>query len=224
MENIHSETYSLLIEQYIKEPAEKDRVFDAMHTMPPVQEKAAWAMQWMNTDNSFAERLMAFAAVEGILFSGSFCAIYWLKKRGLMPGLPFSIELISRDEGLHAEFACLLYNMLQNKLPDNAVHDIIKGAVTAERRFICDALSCDLIGMNNELMTKYIEFVADRLLSALGHPKLFGTCNPFDWMELISLQGKTNFFEKRVREYQNAGVMASLESTETAAFSLDVDF
>merc|ERR1711976_456136 len=224
MENIHSETYSLLIEQYIKDPAEKERVFDAMHTMPPVQEKAAWAMQWMNTDNSFAERLVAFAAVEGILFSGSFCAIFWLKKRGLMPGLTFSNELISRDEGLHTEFACLLYNMLQNKLPDSVVHDIIRGAVAAERRFICDALSCDLIGMNNELMTRYIEFVADRLLSALGHPKLFGASNPFDWMELISLQGKTNFFEKRVGEYAKAGVMASLSENTESAFSLDVDF
>merc|ERR1711998_492581 len=157
------------IEQYIKDPAEKDRVFDAMHTMPPVQAKAEWALSWMNNRNSFAERVIAFAAVEGILFSGSFCAIYWLKKRGLMPGLTFSNELISRDEGLHTEFACLLYGMLQNKLPDDVVHGIIKGAVTAERRFICDALSCDLIGMNNELMTKYIEFVADRLLVALGH-------------------------------------------------------
>jgi ribonucleoside-diphosphate reductase subunit M2 len=225
MENIHSETYSLLIEQYIRDPAEKDKIFDAIHTMPAVSDKAKWAVQWMQKDNSFAERVVAFAAVEGILFSGSFCAIYWLKKRGLMPGLTFSNELISRDEGLHTEFACLLYRMLQNKLPDDVMNGIIKGAVDAERRFICDALSCDLIGMNNELMTRYIEFVADRLLTALGHPKLFGASNPFDWMELISLQGKTNFFEKRVGEYQKAGVMASAtEGTETAAFSLDVDF
>merc|ERR1712232_1485981 len=225
MENIHSETYSLLIEQYIKDPAEKDRVFDAMHTMPPVQEKAAWAMQWMNTDNSFAERLMAFAAVEGILFSGSFCAIYWLKKRGLMPGLTFSNELISRDEGLHAEFACLLYGMLQNPLPEDVVHSIVQGAVEVERKFICEALSCDLIGMNSELMTKYIEFVADRLLTALGHSKLFDASNPFDWMELISLQGKTNFFEKRVGEYQKAGVMATTSGhEESRGFSLDADF
>jgi len=225
MENIHSETYSLLIEQYIREPSEKEGIFDAIHTMPAVREKAQWAVQWMQRDNSFAERVVAFAAVEGILFSGSFCAIYWLKKRGLMPGLTFSNELISRDEGLHTEFACMLYRMLQNKLPDDVVHGIIKGAVTAERRFICDALSCDLIGMNNELMTKYIEFVADRLLVALGHPKIFKASNPFDWMELISLQGKTNFFEKRVGEYQKAGVMASAaENTESAAFSLDVDF
>merc|ERR1712078_321613 len=202
MENIHSETYSLLIEQYIRDSEEKTKVLNAIHTMPPVQEKANWAVQWMNSENSFAERLVTFAAVEAVLFSGSFCAIYWLKKRGLMPGLTFSNELISRDEGLHTEFACLLYRMLQNKLPDDAVHTIIKGAVNAERRFICDALSCDLIGMNNELMTRYIEFVADRLLVALGHPKIFGSTNPFDWMELISLQGKTNFFEKRVGEYQ----------------------
>merc|ERR1712046_42495 len=202
-----------------------DQVFHAIQTMPAVEEKASWAVQWMNRDSSFAERVVAFAAVEGILFSGSFCAIYWLKKRGLMPGLTFSNELISRDEGLHTEFACLLYRMLQNQLPDDVVHSIIRGAVDAERRFICDALSCDLIGMNNELMTKYIEFVADRLLVALGHPKIFNASNPFDWMELISLQGKTNFFEKRVGEYQKAGVMASAgESTESAAFSLDVDF
>merc|ERR1712084_32199 len=210
MENIHSETYSLLIEQYIRDPSEKDRVFDAIHTMPPVSEKAKWAVQWMNQENSFAERIVAFAAVEGVLFSGSFCAIYWLKKRGLMPCLTFSNELISRDEGLHAEFACLLYNMLQNKLPEDVVHDIVREAVTVERTFICEALPCDLIGMNNDMMTKYIEFVADRLLASLGHPKIFGSSNPFDWMELISLQGKTNFFEKRVGEYQKAGVMAAV--------------
>merc|ERR1711879_1121171 len=225
MENIHSETYSLLIEQYIRDPAEKEEVFDAIHTMPPVQEKARWAIQWMNNENSFAERIVAFAAVEGVLFSGSFCAIYWLKKRGLMPGLTFSNELISRDEGLHAEFACLLYGMLENKLPEDVVHDIIRGAVEVERKFICEALSCDLIGMNKELMTRYIEFVADRLLVALGHPKLFNSTNPFDWMELISLQGKTNFFEKRVGEYQKAGVMSSVSGQEDArGFALDVDF
>merc|ERR1712199_18117 len=225
MENIHSETYSLLIEQYIREPSEKEKIFDAIHTMPAVREKAEWAVQWMQNENSFAERVLAFAAVEGILFSGSFCAIYWLKKRGLMPGLTFSNELISRDEGLHAEFACLLYGMLQNPLPDDVVHGIIQGAVEAERRFICEALSCDLIGMNSELMTRYIEFVADRLLVALGHPKIFNATNPFDWMELISLQGKTNFFEKRVGEYQKAGVMASAaEGTDGPGFALDVDF
>merc|ERR1712160_216110 len=225
MENIHSETWALLIEQYIKDPAEKDELFDAMHTMPPVQEKAQWAIQWMNTENSFAERIVAFAAVEGVLFSGSFCAIYWLKKRGLMPGLTFSNELISLDEGLHAEFACLLYGMLEHKLPEEVVHTIIRGAVNVERQFICEALSCDLIGMNSELMTRYIEFVADRLLTALGHSKLFNSTNPFDWMELISLQGKTNFFEKRVGEYQKAGVMTSGEDKEgSRGFALDVDF
>jgi len=225
MENIHSETYSLLIEQYIKDPAEKEKLFDAIHTMPPVQDKAEWAIQWMNKDNCFAERIVAFAAVEGVLFSGSFCAIYWLKKRGLMPGLTFSNELISRDEGLHAEFACMLYGMLENKLPEDVVHGIIRGAVDVERKFICEALSCDLIGMNSELMTKYIEFVADRLLTALGHSKLFGSSNPFDWMELISLQGKTNFFEKRVGEYQKAGVMGSTSAqAESKGFALDVDF
>jgi ribonucleotide reductase beta subunit family protein with ferritin-like domain/thiol-disulfide isomerase/thioredoxin len=225
MENIHSETYSLLIEQYVKDPVEKDKVFNAISTMPAVKEKAEWAIQWMNRESSFAERLVAFAAVEGVLFSGSFCAIYWLKKRGLMPGLTFSNELISRDEGLHAEFACLLYSMLQHKLPEDVVHDLIRGAVDVERKFICEALSCDLIGMNNELMTRYIEFVADRLLTALGHSKLYDASNPFDWMELISLQGKTNFFEKRVAEYQKAGVMASTgDQDEPKGFALDVDF
>merc|ERR1712087_769076 len=225
MENIHSETYSLLIEQYIRDPIEKDQVFDAIHTMPAVEEKARWTIQWMNEENSFAERILAFACVEGILFSGSFCAIYWLKKRGLMPGLTFSNELISRDEGLHAEFACMIYGMLQNQLPEDVVHDMIRGAVAVERKFICEALPCDLIGMNNEMMTRYIEFVADRLLSSLGHPKLFESSNPFDWMELISLQGKTNFFEKRVGEYQKAGVMAAVGGGEnTQGFSLEEDF
>merc|ERR1712024_370220 len=224
MENIHSETYSLLIEQYIRDPVEKEEVFDAIHTMPAVEAKAQWAVQWMNDENCFAERIVAFAAVEGILFSGSFCAIYWLKKRGLMPGLTFSNELISRDEGLYAEFACLVYGMLQNKLPDDVVHNIVRGAVSAERAFICDALPCDLIGMNRDMMTKYIEFVADRLLTALGHPKIFESANPFDWMELISLQGKTNFFEKRVGEYQKAGVMAAAGGENTHGFSLDADF
>ena len=226
MENIHSETYSLLIEQYVKDPAEKEQVFDAIHTMPAVAQKAEWAVQWMGDSCCFAERIVAFAAVEGVLFSGSFCAIYWLKKRGLMPGLTFSNELISRDEGLHAEFACLIYSMLQNKLPEDVVHNIVRGAVDAERKFICEALSCDLIGMNSRQMTQYIEFVADRLLASLGHSKLFNATNPFDWMELISLQGKTNFFEKRVGEYQKAGVMGSqLDGAQEAkGFALDVDF
>merc|ERR1739845_9460 len=218
-------TYSLLIEQYIRDPIEKESTFNAIQTMNAVKEKAAWAVQWMNSENSFAERIIAFAAVEGILFSGSFCAIYWLKKRGLMPGLTFSNELISRDEGLHAEFACVLYGKLQHRLPEDVVHDIIRGAVRVERLFITEALSCDLIGMNNDLMTRYIEFVADRLLTALGHSKLFGASNPFDWMELISLQGKTNFFEKRVGDYQKAGVMATTSGQEESrGFALDVDF
>merc|ERR1719164_93527 len=225
MENIHSETYSLQIEQYIKDPVEKDEVFNAIQTMPAVQEKANWAMQWMNPDRSFYERLVGFACVEGILFSGSFCAVYWLKKRGLMPGLTFSNELISRDEGLHTDFACLIYKLLKHKLEDDMVHDIIRGAVAAEKEFICDALPCALIGMNSSQMIEYIQFVADRLLTALGHPKLYNTANPFDWMELISLQGKTNFFEKRVGEYQKKGVMASLDGgAEASAFTLDEDF
>ena len=227
MENIHSETYSLLIDTYVRDTDEKNRLFNAVHTVPAVAKKAAWAVNWINDRNCFAERLVGFACVEGILFSGSFCAIYWLKKRGLMPGLTFSNELISRDEGLHADFACLLYSMLENKLPEEVIHSIIRGAVEVEREFICEALPCDLIGMNSNLMSKYIEFVADRLLGALGHSKLYNTANPFDWMELISLQGKTNFFEKRVGEYQKKGVMASLNKQDgenTSAFALDVDF
>merc|ERR1712195_136912 len=224
MESIHQETYCLLIDTYITNPKDRETLFAAHTAVPSVEKKANWAQRYIGSDASFAERLVAFAAVEGVFFSGSFCAIYWLKKRGLMPGLTFSNELISRDEGLHTEFACLLYRMLQNKLPDEVMNGIIKGAVAAERKFICDALSCDLIGMNSELMNRYIEFVADRLLTALGHPKIYGASNPFDWMELISLQGKTNFFEKRVGEYQKAGVMASAtEGTEPVGFSLDVD-
>jgi ribonucleotide reductase beta subunit family protein with ferritin-like domain len=227
MENVHSETYSLLIDTYVKDPAEKTRLFQAIYTVPAIERKAKWAVNWMANENSFAERLCAFACVEGILFSGSFCAIYWLKKRGLMPGLTFSNELISRDEGLHAEFACLLYSMLEHRLPDEVIHEIVRGAVDVEREFICDALPCDLIGMNSNLMTQYIEFVADRLLVSLGHPKLYNLGNPFDWMELISLQGKTNFFEKRVGEYQKRGVMASLKKEEDPnahGFSLESDF
>jgi len=222
MENIHSETYSLLIEQYIKDPVEKDHLFNAIQEVPAVGKKAAWAVKWMNDENCFAERLVGFAAVEGILFSGSFCAIFWLKKRGLMPGLTFSNEVISRDEGLHADFACLLYSMLTHKLPEDVVHDIVREAVDVEREFICEALPCDLIGMNSGMMTRYIEFVADRLLVSLGHTKIFNATNPFDWMELISLQGKTNFFEKRVGEYQKANVMSGSEQTNQ--FATDADF
>eukprot|EP00397_Hematodinium_sp_SG-2012_P014586 GEMP01014831.1.p1 GENE.GEMP01014831.1~~GEMP01014831.1.p1 ORF type:complete len:493 (+),score=129.54 GEMP01014831.1:184-1662(+) len=224
MENIHSETYSLLIDQYLRnDTVEKEKLFNAIHTIPSVQRKAEWAVKWMTADNSFAERLVAFACVEGVLFSGSFCAIYWLKKRGLMPGLTFSNELISRDEGLHADFACLLYSLLQNKLSDEAVNEILLGSVEVEREFICESLSCDLIGMNKNMMTEYIQFVADRLLTELGHPKVFHSKNPFDWMEMISLQGKTNFFERRVGEYQKAGVMTT-NKEDNIHFTLDADF
>jgi ribonucleoside-diphosphate reductase beta chain len=220
MENIHSETYALLIDTYVKDPVEKDRLFHAIDTVPAVKKKAEWALRWINNGN-FAERLVAFAAVEGIFFSGSFCSIFWLKKRGLMPGLTFSNELISRDEGLHCEFACLLYGMLQNKLSQEEVHRIIGDAVAIEKEFITDALPVALIGMNSALMAQYIEFVADRWLSELGYAKIFNAANPFDFMEMISLQGKTNFFEKRVGDYQKAGVMSG---KDTQTFSLDEDF
>mmetsp|Transcript_3590 Transcript_3590/g.10332 ORF Transcript_3590/g.10332 Transcript_3590/m.10332 type:complete len:304 (-) Transcript_3590:337-1248(-) len=194
IENIHSEMYSQLIETYIQEPDEKEHLFKAIDTIPAVQKKADWAVKWIHSDRTFAERLVAFAAVEGILFSGSFCAIYWLKKRGLMPGLTFSNELISRDEGLHRDFACHLYSMIENKLPEDKVVEIVSGAVNAEKEFLLDSLPVDLIGMNGTLMGQYIDFVADHLLVSLGLPKHYHTENPFEWMELISLQGKTNFF------------------------------
>lgn len=222
VENIHSETYSLLIDTYVKDPKEKDYLFHAIDTMECVKKKADWALRWID-DGSFAERLIAFAAVEGIFFSGSFCSIFWLKKRGLMPGLSFSNELISRDEGLHCDFACLLYNNhLINKLSPDTVQEIIKDAVAIEKEFVTDALPVKLIGMNSDLMCQYIEFVADRLLSELGCSKIYNSSNPFDFMEMISLQGKTNFFEKRVGEYQKAGVMDS--EKDKAKFSLDEDF
>ncbi|MBL0340328.1 MAG: ribonucleotide-diphosphate reductase subunit beta [Bacteroidetes bacterium] len=220
IENIHSETYSLLIDTYIKDPIEKDRLFHALDTVPCVQKKAEWALKWIN-NGSFAERLVAFAAVEGIFFSGSFCSIFWLKKRGLMPGLSFSNELISRDEGLHCDFACLLYSMLDTKLSQQRIYEIIEDAVKNEHEFVTDALPVSLIGMNSKLMCQYIEFVADRLLVSLGYPKIYNATNPFDFMETISLQGKTNFFEKRVAEYQKAGVMNTKEQQE---FKLDEDF
>ncbi|MFY9308989.1 MAG: ribonucleoside-diphosphate reductase small subunit [Bacteroidia bacterium] len=220
MENIHSETYSLLIDTYIKDTKEKDRLFHSIDTLPCVGKKAEWALKWIS-NGTFAERLIAFAAVEGIFFSGSFCSIFWLKKRGLMPGLTFSNELISRDEGLHCDFACLLYSQLQNQLPQEKVKDIITNAVAIEKDFVSDALPVRLIGMNADMMCQYIEFVADRLLVALGCPKAYNATNPFDFMELISLQGKTNFFEKRVAEYQKAGVMGKKEDN---VFKLDEDF
>lgn len=221
MENIHSETYALLIDTYVKDPAEKDRLFHAIDTVPAVKKKAEWALRWIE-NGTFAQRLVAFAAVEGIFFSGSFCSIFWLKKRGLMPGLTFSNELISRDEGLHCEFACELYRMLNGKLSEEEVHEIIIDAVKIEKEFITDALPAALIGMNSELMKQYIEFVADRWIGELGYKKVFNASNPFDFMEMISLQGKTNFFEKRVGDYQKAGVMGSKEGSNT--FSLDEDF
>lgn len=222
VENIHSETYSLLIDTYVKDPKEKDYLLHAIETMECVTKKANWALRWID-DGTFAERLVAFAAVEGIFFSGSFCSIFWLKKRGLMPGLSFSNELISRDEGLHCDFACLLYNNhVVNKLPVETVTEIIMDAVTIEKEFVTDALPVKLIGMNASLMCQYIEFVADRLLSELGCPKVYNSKNPFDFMEMISLQGKTNFFEKRVGDYQKAGVMN--EDKEKAKFSLNEDF
>jgi ribonucleotide reductase beta subunit family protein with ferritin-like domain len=224
MENIHSETYSLLLDTYIKDTAEKQRLFHSMENIQCVRDKASWAMKWIESDNSFAERLVAFSAVEGIFFSGSFCAIFWLKKRGMMPGLTFSNELISRDEGLHCDFACMLYNMLENKLEESTIHEIITSAVAIEKNFVCDSIPVRLIGMNSEMMSQYIEFVADRLLDALGCSKIWNTANPFEWMEMISLQGKTNFFEKRVGEYQKAGVMAGVDGADGDAFTFDDDF
>jgi ribonucleoside-diphosphate reductase beta chain len=221
IENIHSETYSLLIDTYIKDDKDKKHLFNAVDTIPCVKRKADWALRWID-EGSYAERLIAFAAVEGIFFSGSFCSIFWLKKRGLMPGLSFSNELISRDEGLHCDFACLLYNNhLVNKLPKEQVSKIITDAVEIEKEFVTDAIPVKLIGMNADLMTQYIEFVADRLLGELGCEKVYNTANPFDFMDMISIQGKTNFFEKRVAEYQKAGV---LNSGENQSFSLDEDF
>jgi ribonucleoside-diphosphate reductase subunit M2 len=221
IENVHAEMYSMLLLTYIKSPEERHRLLRGIDTIPVVKKKADWAIRWISSSSSFAERLVAFACVEGIFFSGSFCSIFWLKKRGLLPGLTFSNELISRDEGLHTDFACLLYTMLRDKLTTERLHSIVREAVDAEHEFVHDALPVDLIGMNSALMKKYIEFVADRLVVALGAPKLYLTSNPFDWMELISLQGKTNFFEKRVGEYQKTGVMAG---AGLKVFSVDDDF
>jgi ribonucleoside-diphosphate reductase beta chain len=221
MENIHSETYSLLIDTYIKDPIEKDFLFNAIDTLDCVKRKADWALRWIK-NGSFAERLIAFAAVEGIFFSGSFCSIFWMKKRGLLPGLAFSNELISRDEGMHCDFACLLYNdHIINKLSLDTIEAIILDAVAIEKEFVSDALPVKLIGMNADLMCQYIEFVADRLLAAVGNSKIYHVENPFPWMDLISLQGKTNFFEKRVGEYQKAGVMTDREKQ---VFSLNEEF
>ncbi|WMV10380.1 hypothetical protein MTR67_003765 [Solanum verrucosum] len=246
MENIHSEMYSLLLEAFIKDSRQKNKLFNAIDSIPCVSKKAKWALNWIqsSTDpiavfaaffiifldfvgssSSFAERLVAFACVEGIFFSGSFCAIFWLKKRGLMPGLAYSNELISRDEGLHRDFACLLYSIMRNQLARQKVHQIVHEAVEIETEFVCDALPCALIGMNAELMSRYIKFVADHLLVALGYDKKYNVENPFDWMELISLQGKANFFERRVGDYQKASVMSSLQDNgKNFEFKLDEDF
>ncbi|KAK2154517.1 hypothetical protein LSH36_266g00069 [Paralvinella palmiformis] len=223
VENIHSEMYSLLIDTYVKDPAEREFLFNAIETLPCVTRKANWALKWINDkESSYAERLVAFAAVEGIFFSGSFAAIFWLKKRGIMPGLTFSNELISRDEGLHCDFACLMYSHLVNKLPGEQVQMIISDAVRIEQEFLTDALPVNLIGMNCALMSQYIEFVADRLLVELGCDKIYDVENPFDFMEHISLEGKTNFFEKRVGEYQKMGVIANVNGGHK--FTLDADF
>lgn len=221
IENIHSEVYSLLLDTYVKDIEEKDKMFKAIYTIPCVQKKAEWALRWIDSKNSYAERLVAFAAIEGIFFSGSFCAIFWLKKRGLMPGLTFSNELISRDEGMHTDFACLLYSHLENKLTDEKVHEIYNDAVRIEKEFITQSLPCDLIGMNSRLMSRYIEFVCDRLLVQLGHTKIFNTSNPFDFMDMISMEQKTNFFESRVSSYSLANVGKTVEDSQ---FSLEADF
>ena len=225
MENIHSETYSLLIDTYVKDEAEKADLFNALEVFPAIKKKADWAIKWIDSD-SFAERLIAFAAVEGIFFSGAFCAIFWLKKRGLMPGLTFSNELISRDEGVHCDFAVHLHNHhLVNKVPKDRITTIIVDALTIEREFITESLPVSLIGMNSNLMTQYLEFVTDRLLVELGCEREYNTPNPFDFMDMISLQGKTNFFEKKVAEYQKAGVMNSGNGTVDAQkISFDADF
>ena len=221
MENIHSETYSLLIDTYIKDKEEQDKLFNAIETVPAIKKKAEWAIKWINSE-SFVERLIAFAAVEGIFFSGSFCSIFWLKKRGLMPGLTFSNELISRDEGMHCDYACHLYNdHIQNKLSKERIKQIICGALEIEKEFILEALPVRLIGMNSDLMSQYLEFVTDRLLVSLNVPKVYNSENPFDFMQNIALQGKTNFFEKRVAEYQKAGVNNSAEDLDSAFGDLD---
>ncbi|MBF4486621.1 ribonucleotide-diphosphate reductase subunit beta [Flavobacterium sp. CSZ] len=222
MENIHSETYSLLIDTYVKDEVEKAELFNALEVFPAIKKKADWALKWIESD-SFAERLIAFAAVEGIFFSGAFCSIYWLKKRGLMPGLTFSNELISRDEGVHCDFAVHLHNHhLINKVPKDRIKEIIVDALDIEREFVTESLPVSLIGMNAALMTQYLEFVADRLLVELGCERVYGSANPFDFMDMISLQGKTNFFEKRVAEYQKSGVMNT--DSDAQKISFDADF
>ena len=220
MENIHSETYSLLIDTYIKDEKTKYKLFNAIDTIPSISKKAEWAKKWINSKASFATRLVAFAAVEGIFFSGSFCSIFWLKRRGLMPGLTFSNELISRDEGMHTEFAVLLYSMIQNKLSYDTIKELIMEAVEIEKEFIIDSIPCNMIGMNQKLMSEYIEFVADRLVQQLGYDAIYGSGNPFDFMELISLNGKTNFFERRVSDYS----LVQKKDEEEDDLVFDADF
>lgn len=224
METIHGETYSLLLETYIKDSSQKACLFNAIETIPAIKNKAEWALRWIENTDSFSERLVAFAAVEGIFFSGSFCAIFWLKKRNLMPGLTFSNELISRDEGLHTDFACALYRLLQNKLTHECLTKIVTEAVTIEKKFVCEAIPVAVIGMNADDMSSYIEFVADHLLQALGSPKHYNTLNPFPFMEQIGMEGKTNFFERRVGEYAKAGVLNGAHGKQKYTFSLDDDF
>ena len=221
IENIHSETYSLLIDTYIKDLPKKTKLLNAIETIPSIKKKADWAIKWIGDESSFGERCIAFAAVEGIFFSGAFCSIFWLKKRGLMPGLCHSNELISRDEGMHTEFAVLMHSYLKDKPSKERILEIIRDAVSIEKEFITESLSCELIGMNAKLMSQYIEFVADRLIQMLNIDKIYNTANPFDWMELISIQGKTNFFEKRVGEYSN---VANPEMQSSHTFSLEDDF
>lgn len=221
MESIHSETYSLQIDNIIKDPEEKDKLFNAVREFPCIAEKAAWAVKWIESNDSFALRLLAFAIVEGVFFSGSFCSIFWLKKRNVMPGLCTSNELIARDEGMHTNFAVLLYSMLKNKVPEADVHLMFQDAVEIERKFICESLPCALLGMNSDLMTQYIKFVADRLLLDLGYCKFFNVTNPFDFMESISVEGKTNFFESRPTQYQKSSV---LNKTKNETFKLIEDF
>jgi len=215
IENVHSETYSLLIDTYIKDEKEKQKLFNAIDTIPCVSKKAKWALKWIGDKNSnFATRLLAFACVEGIFFSGSFCAIYWLKQRGLMPGLTFSNELISRDEGMHCDFACLLYSMIEHKLNEDTVHGIVKEAMNMEKEFIINSLPCNLIGMNSKKMIEYLQYVADRLVVKLGYSKIYNSDNPFSFMELISLNSKANFFEKRNADYRKAGVGNELSNNQ----------
>jgi ribonucleoside-diphosphate reductase subunit M2 len=225
MENIHSETYSLLIDSYVRDAAERRRLLRAVHTIDVVKRKAEWALRWVGAATApFAQRLLAFAIVEGVFFSGAFCAIFWLKKRGLMPGLTFSNELISRDEGMHTDFACLLYSMLEHtRLDEPTVYAMFDEALALERAFVSDALPVRLIGMNDESMCEYVAFCADRLLMSLGYRRKYHAANPFVWMEMISLQGKTNFFEKRVGEYQKAGVMAAARRRLDEAARADGD-